>query len=623
MSTKIPRTKSYRQYEQSDNTSADNFRIADKKEKDRKVLENQVRRKTYRQSKLSQYPIWSAEYGKWLNASDADIDNAMTFDVTTNKTVTNSQVRQGYNPKFLDQYATAQSFYSSMGSPAIMNLTTEQVKNNPRLATQQYSFIEHDPALKILQTAGLTMLGKPLVKPTWQFIKATDQALTPSNWISGAMNTMGYTAPNWFLNGIDIATTGYFVNEARKDLQKEGITPGTVTNAVLSAVPFTRDTQGINIISSNLKKPFKNLKNIISNTKKFITPSKKVSLIPLDSNIKVTNFTKNTFPEKVMVNKFYEIQKYNLNDREYAIAKNTRDNQKFVFLPPDHEPYETNQSISEIEDVINKNHTEYINNLDLHSDYKDLILESVKYPNRKNFIKDYDSFFKLSDVSNTNVGNTIQGVIKRSIDDVFLSDEYITRYLNSLKISPNNKDFRELAHTILKEDLQNTYNKAKPILYRYINGNLGTSLHNNNDFYYGLNGNMALLSNEEIESTIFHEFGHSLWESNTNFGNHIVNYNSNLLNGDNSPINNLIPNIANQDLKYAQYVSNPNEFSQRIRQAVRYGIQNNLTPEQIYNADIGGFRELKEFFPKDYLIKMLGSLLTTSPIILNQNDRTN
>ena len=60
-------------------------------------------------------------------------------------------------------------------------------------------------------------------------------------------------------------------------------------------------------------------------------------------------------------------------------------------------------------------------------------------------------------------------------------------------------------------------------------------------------------------------------------------------------------------------------------EGVRYGIKEGLTPEEIYQqCKVSGFAMLKYFFKKDYLIKMLGVMLGTTPVITNTktNDRT-
>lgn len=60
-------------------------------------------------------------------------------------------------------------------------------------------------------------------------------------------------------------------------------------------------------------------------------------------------------------------------------------------------------------------------------------------------------------------------------------------------------------------------------------------------------------------------------------------------------------------------------------EGVRYGIKEGLTPEEIYNeCNVLGFTELKPYFKKDYLIKMLGLMLGTTPVIVNSknNDKS-
>ena len=50
----------------------------------------------------------------------------------------------------------------------------------------------------------------------------------------------------------------------------------------------------------------------------------------------------------------------------------------------------------------------------------------------------------------------------------------------------------------------------------------------------------------------------------------------------------------------------------------------NLTPEQIYKqCQLPGFLGLKRHFTKQYLIKMLGAMLGTAPVIINAtNDKS-
>ena len=88
------------------------------------------------------------------------------------------------------------------------------------------------------------------------------------------------------------------------------------------------------------------------------------------------------------------------------------------------------------------------------------------------------------------------------------------------------------------------HKKAKPILYQKESINQGISYNDQSSLYYGVNGNRSHPANEDIESTIFHEFGHNLWASDTNFGKHIVNYNTNLLSGSNAPNKNSLPDVA-------------------------------------------------------------------------------
>lgn len=77
-----------------------------------------------------------------------------------------------------------------------------------------------------------------------------------------------------------------------------------------------------------------------------------------------------------------------------------------------------------------------------------------------------------------------------------------------------------------------------------------------------------------------------------------------------------------ENADFVRYLREPTEFRQRIMEGVRYGIkEGNLTPEEIYNeCTTTGFAALKPFFTKDYLVKMLGLMLGSIPVIMNNKD---
>ena len=54
-------------------------------------------------------------------------------------------------------------------------------------------------------------------------------------------------------------------------------------------------------------------------------------------------------------------------------------------------------------------------------------------------------------------------------------------------------------------------------------------------------------------------------------------------------------------------------------EGVRYGVNESLTPEEIYDSPIMTKIGLAKYFDKEYLIKMLGLMLGSTPVIVNKN----
>lgn len=189
------RTKQYREYEQTDNvkqSGKEDYKIATKgaKETENNIAQtDNARRNIYRYTKMSQYPVWSNEYTKWLNASDADIDNAMQLDAITNRSMASSQIRQGIDPKLASMYLDLQNQYTIKGSPHVLNLTEQQIRRDPGLAHAGIEFRRHDPAAGALDAAATFVLGGPAsklaIKGLETGLKVFDLAV-PSKVMEGA-----------------------------------------------------------------------------------------------------------------------------------------------------------------------------------------------------------------------------------------------------------------------------------------------------------------------------------------------------------------------------------------------------------------------------------------------------
>lgn len=228
-------------------------------------------------------------------------------------------------------------------------------------------------------------------------------------------------------------------------------------------------------------------------------------------------------------------------------------------------------------------------------------------------------------INNGRIGDRIKDAVQQDINDVYLSNQYITRYMKSLGLDSNNREFRNNITGRIANDLQETYETNNPIFYQQYSGEGGISDSSNRT--YGINGNADYsYFNNDWTSVIFHEFGHNLYGQDTPTGKYISSYTQNLLK--NNPVEYSIKTEVARAInpkikKYTDYLSDPNEFRQRIMEGVRYGIKEDLTPEEIYNqCNVQGFLDIKKHFTKQYIVKMLGLMLGTVPVIFRNNDKS-
>lgn len=253
---------------------------------------------------------------------------------------------------------------------------------------------------------------------------------------------------------------------------------------------------------------------------------------------------------------------------------------------------------------------------------KDIVKRSLIAPNSKEDISGNRNLTSLID--NSKVADYIKASVKSDIDNVYLSDTYVDRFMKSLKLDPNDKEYRKNITMRLQNDLEKTLKTNKPIFYQHDAHEGGISSYASR--IYGINGNAGCkYFDTDWSSVISHEFGHNLYNQDTPTGQYIKSYTQKLLK-ENSPeykLNSEIARAINPDVAdFINYLSKPNEFRQRVMEGVRYGIkEGNLTPEEIYNeCKVPGFLALKKYFTKPYLIKMLGLMLGTTPLIVNTNN---
>lgn len=315
---------------------------------------------------------------------------------------------------------------------------------------------------------------------------------------------------------------------------------------------------------------------------------------------------------------------FNQNGVEYQVGRYSHDPNTWYVLNPQNEKWRSfskdggfNDPLLAAKGYILKLRDDQIKELDYPAQL--MVKRSKIVPEKK------DAIANNIDIEGTEIGNQMMKSIQNDIDKFYLSPEYIDRVMRNI----GGVKKREDVIAQIKHDLQETKNKTKPVLYKAGIRNLGTSWSSNNSgklqLFAGINSHQSNTNLKNWDSTLFHEFGHDIWQDVTSFSNDIKNYNSMLVH-DNFTPSNLTDNAFKPEFKdYVKYLQDPDEFRQRIMEGVRYGIKEGLTPEEIYQqCKVSGFAMLKYFFKKDYLIKMLGLMLGTTPVIINTktNDRT-
>lgn len=331
----------------------------------------------------------------------------------------------------------------------------------------------------------------------------------------------------------------------------------------------------------------------------------------------------------------FRLSTYSQNGRDYSIGENSNKS-IIVYRTPEDLDYQIvkirpwqsyNKVKKKVENLLLESRRTFIESLP-DDEIKDIVRRQLVAKEKdRNVVMD-----DASVIEGTRLGDLFKGKIKNDIEDIYLSDEYITRYMKSLGLSPEDRIARKQIKDQISQSLNSTYNKAIPIFYRDSSTNAGlsnaviTSSGVPIKFRFGFNGNadQPFLMNDWT-STLFHEFGHNIWNDTTPFSDNIRNYNSMLVYDNFTPLNLTDLAFKPEYKDYVKYLRNPSEFRQRIMEGVRYGIKEGLTPEEIYQqCPVQGFEDLKYFFKKDYLIKMLGLMLGTTPAIINTkaNDKT-
>lgn len=199
------------------------------------------------------------------------------------------------------------------------------------------------------------------------------------------------------------------------------------------------------------------------------------------------------------------------------------------------------------------------------------------------------------------------------IEDFYQSPEYkdrfITKISNDIKVDPN-RAYDELLLDL--NEVQKHY-ITKLFTHNTRRGFAGTE-------ELGLNVRVPRYS---TDITIPHEFGHLIYNRVTPSIDKIIRLNERVIG---NPIHNLRSDVfeINPGIsrEFIDYVSDFEELRQRIIPAVEEMFKNGWTVEETYNKSIAlRDAQLKDIFNKDYILKLLGGMLSVTPILnTNKNE---
>lgn len=280
---------------------------------------------------------------------------------------------------------------------------------------------------------------------------------------------------------------------------------------------------------------------------------------------------------------------------------------------------------------------------------KEQLLEEIK-SETDNILSEFNTYRKFSYLENDNkkvpwspsyldddnsylnqqLINKIKQSIQDDIDLVYKSSEYKIKFLKA--------GFTEDQYKQFLKEVQQVKDEAIATYYKNSMGNLGKS--NNHNLTYGFNINNIINEIEDaIESTLFHEFGHTQNRAselkdmifNPERGDfdivhkypmlaEIRNYNESILNKYNIKNNMDISSDINTSL--IPYVTKNEELLQRLREGQRKQILEGISDENINK--VYDFPEIKlgalpKVYKKEPLNIMTKSILSMTPLIIGAN----
>ena len=248
-------------------------------------------------------------------------------------------------------------------------------------------------------------------------------------------------------------------------------------------------------------------------------------------------------PERILENEvsmrhpewgpFRRIEVYNPNGRHYVLEVG---DDKIAYALPNMSDVQLIQNYDPNNHrILEQVKTEILN--DRNNFIESLPDEEAKAIVRNQQLAPSETYYFPDDFRQTPV-REIEGImrskVKNDIQDIYLSDEYIDRMLESMG-TIRSKESREWLRKKLSDDLYAIERRSQPV-YFSSEPNIGGRAHTfelrdgSKFFTYGINGNMneAFLKNDWT-SLITHEWGHNLWNSDTKIGKYIRNYDTELL----------------------------------------------------------------------------------------------
>lgn len=289
---------------------------------------------------------------------------------------------------------------------------------------------------------------------------------------------------------------------------------------------------------------------------------------------------------------------------------------KQVFLSPHRNSFAI-LSDSGIQEFNANTYSEYLQNLrKLHDEYV-----SGLSPLDKELYLSSNTVTEIPEITakGSDLDKLVHDRTRQTIDDFYNSDEYIDRYAEQLKLP---KPLAERFHKTLIQSLEDIQSKYRVGMFTHPN-RVGQA---DVDFDYKITPRISLstrVPNYDTGTSVGHEFRHQIYNWNDLFktpGTDILVRHNNKLVGDASRY--LQPSVKERlSNEMLQYYTDPNELHSRVGPVVEEIIENGWTVEEAFNKSKAlKDSNLKDLFNKDYIIKLLGGMLTTTPLIASNNE---